>query len=431
MKDKRFKLLLVLALLFILLTMAAVFLFGGILLKKAYPKYSYKEIFNIVVDTALFEIDKKLNIDDETISDTELDDFIERRLSREDENPVELPKRTLTNESIAYDGKKREIACWGDSLTFGYGYDDVASITVDGITTDISCWDYPRTLEYFTGIKTHNLGVPGETSEEISIRAGGIEIFTDRDIEVGYFEAVDVKTVDKYGRIQYIADYGGFGYEKTEFNSVVYINNMPFILLGSYFNDELGKYENVDLKIKRLAIDGYTVDDKKIKISAGSKITPKAARDYKDAILILEIGSNGGWENNYQELIYQYDLIIQNSGCKYYIIVGDTDNPGTSLADTLQKRRNEDGTRIGLGDTAWEAALREAYGDHFINMRTYLIENGLDNVGFNATRKDLLEFRRGNISKQLRYDWTHLNSYGYYSKGLGIYKKGIELGYWS
>lgn len=29
---------------------------------------------------------------------------------------------------------------------------------------------------------------------------------------------------------------------------------------------------------------------------------------------------------------------------------------------------------LGVGDTAWEATLSEAYGEHFINMRTYLIE---------------------------------------------------------
>ena len=97
------------------------------------------------------------------------------------------------------------------------------------------------------------------------------------------------------------------------------------------------------------------------------------------------------------------------------IIVGDTDDPGTSIADTTQGIRNEDGTYIGVGDTAWEATLREAYGDHFINMRTYLIENGLTDVGLRPTVGDYKGFRRGRISKQLRYDWTHFNSYGYYS----------------
>ena len=166
-------------------------------------------------------------------------------------------------------------------------------------------------------------------------------------------------------------------------------------------------------------------------IPAGTRVYTKASVDHKDDILILEIGSNGGWASNYQLLILQYDAMIQSSGCKYYIIVGDTDDPGTSIGDTTQGETDEDGNYIGIGDTAWEAALREAYGDHFINMRTYLIQNGLSDVGLMPTKSDLINYKKGNISKRLRSDWTHLNSMGYYAKGVGIYKKGVELGYWS
>ncbi len=62
-------------------------------------------------------------------------------------------------------------------------------------------------------------------------------------------------------------------------------------------------------------------------------------RSAKD-ILILEMGSNGGWENDYQQLILQYDNIILNSGCKYYIIVGDTDDPADS-ADGYQEHMTQ------------------------------------------------------------------------------------------
>lgn len=95
------------------------------------------------------------------------------------------------------------------------------------------------------------------------------------------------------------------------------------------------------------------------------------------------------------------------------------------------RETDANGNYIGTGDTSWEAALRLAYGDHFINMRTYLIENGLKDTGIMPTKDDLENYKRGNISKKLRSDWTHLNCMGYYSKGKGIYLKGVELGYWS
>ena len=78
-------------------------------------------------------------------------------------------------------------------------------------------------------------------------------------------------------------------------------------------------------------------------VYADTQVYTKAYYERKNDILILEIGSNGGWEN-YRQLISQYDAMIQNSGCDYYIIVGDTDDPGTSIADTTQGIRNEDGT---------------------------------------------------------------------------------------
>ncbi len=151
---------------------------------------------------------------------------------------------------------------------------------------------------------------------------------------------------------------------------------------------------------------------------------------HKDDILILEIGSNGGWNNDYESLIQQYDAMIKSCNCSYYIIIGDTDNPGSSLGDLNQTSVNDDGRYIGMKETAWEAALHEAYGEHFLNMRTYLIKNGLKDVGLKSTSQDRKDAKKGFISEQLKSDWTHFNAYGYYSKALAVYKKGVELGYW-
>lgn len=64
-------------------------------------------------------------------------------------------------------------------------------------------------------------------------------------------------------------------------------------------------------------------------------------------------------------------------------------------------------------------------------MRTYLIENGLSDCGLSPTVEDLEAAAYGFVSVRLRSDWTHLNSWGYYSKGKAVYEKGVELGYWN
>ncbi len=339
-------------------------------------------------------------------------------IPEEDEEAYDLPPRVLNSDVVPYDGQRRAISCWGDSMMFGIGAGE-AYVSGSDEVLDISGWTTPDTLEYLTGIKVYNLGVSGETSNEIALRQGGIKMYVDNTFEVGYDDSVEVSIVDEYGNPVYMADFSAYGYVEPHEPDVVYINDDMFKITGT---EETGLYI-CRYSETEVGGDAFTT------VYEGTEVITKASYERKGDILILEIGSNGGWDN-YRQLISQYDAMIQNAGCDYYIIVGDTDDPGTSIADTSQGFCNEDGTYIGVGDTAWEATLSEAYGEHFINMRTYLIENGLKDAGLRATNADYRGFRRGRISKQLRSDWTHFNSYGYYAKGLAIYEKGVELGYW-
>lgn len=394
-----------------------------------------------------------------------------------------LDGRSLTGSVIPYDGQERNIVCWGDSMTEGVGASH-AIINVGGEKLDISYWTYPDALEYLTGIDTYNYGVSGEDSREIAVRSGGIKLYTDRDVVVGYNHSGDVKVTDEYGEPQYVQNFGGYGNAYDDYYGVVYIDGQMYSLTGTSFNDEEWAYDIVDLSLKRYSDinDGNSVyqsdydeadaaaddnsdvedsaevlqnetkmyitaseamelygvdyyeefeydDDTCIVIPAGTLVTPKAALDHSNDILILEIGSNGGWQGDYSKLIEQYDSIIERFGSPYYIIVGDTDDPEDS-ADPNQGMKDENGNWVGIFETYWETALRQAYGDHFFNTRVYMLTNGLSDAGKITTRRDLNNIKKGKIPKKLRADWTHFNSLGYYSKAMGIYQKGIELGYW-
>lgn len=458
----------------------------------------------------------------ETAADDGADADLYENLTRPTKFDFTFPGRTLTNEAVPYDGAKRNIVCWGDSMTEGIGA-SYAVLELDGESKDISYWTFPDSLEYFTGIKTYNYGVSGENSEEIAIRAGGIKLYTDRDVVVGYNHGADVKVVNEKGEPEYVQNYGGYGNLYDDYYGVVYINGQMYTLGGSSFDDDEQAYNIVDLRLtryddgrdtayytyyeeskedegdgeqetsepaasasntdttwafetraflptqsvndirdnraKQAMIGGYeeettasqedelTADmameeygvgyyeefeydgDTCIVIPAGTLVTPKAAADHSNDILIIEMGSNGGWHGEYSELIAQYDSIIERFGNPYYIIIGDTDDPGDS-ADANQGMRDSEGNKIGLNDTYWEAALREAYGEHFLNTREYMITNGLRDTGLLTTKRDLRGFQNGMISKKLRADWTHFNSYGYYTKAKAIYLKGVQLGYW-
>ena len=237
---------------------------------------------------------------------------------------------------------KREIVCWGDSMTAGYGADE-ALIETEDITYDASYKSYPAVLQDLTHIKTYNFGMVGATSSDIVMAQAGIRP-EDRAVSALLFE--------------------------------------------------LFRYES--------------------------------ALHHGD-ILILEIGSNGGWDNDYDILISQYRAMIDYVGTDSYLILGDTDDPGTSLGDTEQW---EFYYGSGTNDTNWEQALEDEFGDHFVNVRTYLIEYGLEITGLEPDYDDYNMAQAGCISTQLRSDWTHLNSYGYYAKACAVYEAGVDLGYW-
>ena len=326
---------------------------------------------------------------------------------------------SYTNESVLDDEiPERSITCWGDSMMQGAGCNEAYIYSDNGIE-DISYFTTPSALQYFTSINTYNFGVGGENSYQISLRAGGIPIYTDRDIYITNHSLAYVKFVDENEETIDMDDYSGYGYENNTYPDTVYIND---VLCCVERADE-GLYLSI---CSDADCDSVT----EMYINAWTRVIPKAAYDHRNDILILEIGSNGGWENDYDELIKQYQNIIDNSYYADYIIVGDTDNPGES-ADIYQDVYDNHGNYAGLHATLWEHALYDAFGEHFLNTRLYLMENALSDCGLTPTENDIIDIQTGNLPEQIRADFTHFNSYGYYSKAKAIYLKGIELGYWN
>lgn len=267
----------------------------------------------------------------------------------------EKRKRKISAETVPYDGVKRSISCWGDSMMYGCATTP-GFITLDGVTSNISYATTPDMLHTFTKLKTYNLGVNGETSREIATRAGGLTMVTDRDIVIEGTGIAEFKLQSVYdGDTVYMEDYSGYNFQSKKTNICV-INGEEYYITNSYDGESQILYGE-DVTIKE-----------------GTPVYTLAAVERKDDILVLEIGSNAGWYNDYDELIAQYDAILESTECKYYIIVGDTDDP--ELSADMNK------IYVGMGETPWEQALSEAYGDHFINMRLYMIQNGLSDCGF-------------------------------------------------
>ena len=316
---------------------------------------------------------------------------------------VELPSQIMENFAIEKDFLN----------TFARHYQTNESIPEELLQRiiDASNWNYPDTLRYYTGMDVYNLGVCGETSYEIALRQGGIKMYVGKQVTVKPGKRTQISIVDESGNPVILENFNGYETDNQQPENVVYINDIPFKL----------EYDN-----SRIYISIYdNAVDKSVKLKKGSQIITKAAHDIAGDVLVIQMGSNGGW-NDYDELIEQYKAMIANSGTECYIIIGDTDNPEESVDSANYTSSQE----IGTDDSMWEAALREDFGEHFINMKTYLLENALNIAGLEPTQLDEEDLSQGRVPETIKYDYTHLNSYGYYAIGYGVYEKGLELGYW-
>lgn len=269
----------------------------------------------------------------EIVQDYVVEDFFESEISTEDQEALELPPRQLTSEFIPYDGVKRNISYYGDSMVVGVGNSGKAY--VNGM--DITGWTSPSTIEYFTHINTYNLGVAGENSYQISFRAGGIGVYIDRDITISESQTALARLVYDNGNVFTSDDYSGYGWDTNPDAGTMYINgylcdvenaydDMVSIKLTKGYAAYSGSAEPKQTA-KNIAFlteketegkEGDTsevptetqtepstenpseIPDQKpsmgeVDIPEGTRAVTKAANDRstKD-ILILEIGSNGG-----------------------------------------------------------------------------------------------------------------------------------------
>lgn len=149
-----------------------------------------------------------------------VEEFFENEISTENEEAFELPPRQLTDEFIPYDGQKREITCYGDSMMAGAG--SATEGKVNGI--DIYGWTTPVTIEKLTNIPTHNLGGSGENSSQITFRAGGTKVYIDRDITISETDSAIAQIIDENENVFETDNYSGYGFDYDPYPGDMYIN---------------------------------------------------------------------------------------------------------------------------------------------------------------------------------------------------------------
>lgn len=278
---------------------------------------------------------------------------------------------------IKSSGDKYTILCYGDSLTMGSGG--------NGTT-------YPSVLQTLLGdsYAVKNYGVGGETGQQIACRQGGVPMMV-QPLECPYNTWVEIsfKSI--------------FGFEPQNlfvYQSIAGFN--PCTIDGK--NVEL--HWNSDNKQTVKNNESETLS-----VTRPTKIIPYSST-LKNKTCLIWIGTNGWGDNSIETLINTIKCMIEYNGNDHYIVIGlHTDSLSSKFAEL-------------------ETKMVQSFGEHFINIRKYLVNYGLSDANITPTSDDTSRISRGLVPSSLLSDGLHFNASGYTVIANVVYKTGKDLGLW-
>lgn len=267
------------------------------------------------------------------------------------------------------------INCWGDSLTVGVGG--------DGIT-------YPRQLALISGLKVNNYGVEEDSTESIASRQGAISIYTRSFIMPKNKEPVEINLYNEYEQEYIFTKPSAYGVNTCEIDGIKGTISYDPNKKATYFT--------------RLS------SGKEVKIKEGTQLFTSAMLDKsknKNEILVIFTGNNDTGDTSVESIVAAQKKMIDYSGTDKYIVIGFT------------------------GEEAYykNNVLAEEYGNNFLNIKEYLIKNGLNDANITPSKQDERDIANSDIPSSLISGGINGN-YAYYKiVAQQVLKKIIELKY--
>lgn len=305
------------------------------------------------------------------------------------------------NVTLAYIGADAipVIATWGDSTT---------STGTDGLA-------WPSRLQ--NEITTHNvknMAISGEFTTSASCRQGGNQAHVKTAFTIpATCTEIEVELESKDNQT---------------------FSNSPVLSTGCNYNPvTISDIEgSISCKNNKYYFTRYTEGDE-VQVNANTDVISKTSEVRKnDDIMIIYLGTNSGWDDTPAKLLAQVQSMVNYyQGTKYIIATGAT---GYRL-------RNESTRAI---TTQVETLFSTTFGEHYFNLRQYLIDNSLTENNLRATDVDKSRIALGQVPASILMgasdlnagkaggdgvDDTHYNTYGLESVKNAFKSKLISLGY--
>lgn len=323
-------------------------------------------------------------------------------LGRYTPNDIQKLNSTVAALAQQVDATEKYITCWGDSLT-----------AMGGWTTK---------LQELSGLTVYNGGVGGENTKTIVARQGGDAIVLNNITIPGDGTAVEIAKYTDGGIDTVLGNKVTPALQGNGNLNPVDVDGVECSIkwTGSSYSDTAGTWT-----IKR------TTTGEDIVINRPTVVRTAFDRLYNDPyLMIIFIGQNKGYNDDYEILIEQHKRIIEHANAKHVIVLG------LSSGDTASR-------------TDYEARMKKEFGRYFISLREYLAHPiygsdgstivscyGIDDQGLTAdtaysyggnTYNSLEEIARGKVPHQILMDGLHFSSGTRTVIGNLIYKRCKEL----
>lgn len=312
------------------------------------------------------------------------------------------------------------IVCWGDSLTTGSSgnvsyphtlqkyldvyisdiYDLRYSLdTVEGLS--MMDWD-----DYKISVPVVNMGAGRENTATILGRSGVVPYVVSADFVIpAGVESVSVGIESEDGKdvTPLIAGDGGI-------NPVTIAG-----VQGTLTRNANGQRKNQNAyQFTRLEAGA------EVSVEKGTRITTAVTDAYKDYIHIVWLGT---YEDSYnaEKLVNETKALLarQNINTDRYIVIGPCAYNGSWNVSSSH-----------LLD-AIDSAMLQAFGDRYISLRKYLMEDGLRDANLIPTTQDIQNITNGYVPSSFRSNASgaDLNGVAYELLGKLVYERMDRLGY--
>lgn len=366
---------------------------------------------------AMFTVKKKIDAEDALLQEEHANQRQELNEARQEN--VEAIRQTYENHKQVLAQYIPGIVCWGDSLTAGSSGNVSYPLTLQKYIDTYLCniydlrysVDNPSSYsrldwdDYKISIPVVNMGAGREDSTTVLGRAGVVPYEVHRDFVIpAETESVEIAIRSQNGKPVSPLTAGNVGV-----NPVTIAGVQGTLTLTTNQNSGTTTYQ-----FTRLEAGAETPVEK------GTPITTACQEQYQDYIHIVWLGTYGEFTTA-EQLVQETKTLLQrqNLNTERYLVIGPCATRGSwqnANANTL--------------DTI-DSAMLQAFGNRYINLRKYLIEDGLRDAGINASKQDSESISRGMIPESFRSNagGADLNGVAYNLLGQLVYERMELLGY--